>query len=743
MADPVPPTSPQQAQPQQGERVVSDQDKALAKEWMSRIEAAIKRTEAATKRFATNRQRLQGKNPDAEGKPYRTNLFFSNLASMRPQVYAKDPEFAVKPRKGVPEARLKMVQGFCDTAEALLQKLLVEDARLKKRTKRQLTAAYTTAVGWTKAQWQEDTKTDTAIIERMKDTQDNINKVEALRAELDDPSTTDHELKLAELQQTLAGLESQSEVTVWRGPVYDFVKSEDVIILDESVEEVQDYPRADAMAHRVWMTPQKYKAWAGYEAKKAKRYKPKAADGSTQDASGGDQHRCLLCVYEVWDQTSNRVLYVCDGEEGFVKPPMSPDWTGRQWYPFFLMLFNEVDGAFYPQSDVELITQLVNEYNTNRDDLVRDRKFALPLNVVRKGGALTPTDVTNITNRQGSDVIVVEGNGGKPIGDDIYSGTLGNINPTAYDTAPARGDIEQTLGGGDASRGTVTQAKTATEAEILAQGLRSRSSERTDITEDMLSDVGAYVLEMCLRKMTEAEVREIAGEEAVWPQMTADQIFRQVSVRVQGGSTGKPDRLQDQDRWTKVLPVIEKALAQVTELRAKGDNQSASAVVALVKETLRRFDERLDIEQYLPAPKEGEDGQGAPDPMQDPRVQQIGQQMQQQIQELTQQVQDLEAQLKSKADEAQATVAVGQANAQRDVEVAQINARRDIEVAKVTAPIEAEAKIIVARIQAEAAPANDTLPAATPLPDVPPIEPLETEPIEQLAPGGDMQPGPM
>jgi hypothetical protein len=73
-----------------------------------------------------------------------------------------------------------------------------------------------------------------------------------------------------------------------------------------------------------------------------------------------------------------------------------------------------------------------------------------------------------------------------------------------------------------------------------------------------------------------------------------------VTLDVRGGSTGKPDRLQDQDRWTKLLPVIEKTIEQVSELRAKGQNELAGALVELTRETLRRFDERLDIEQFLP-----------------------------------------------------------------------------------------------------------------------------------------------
>jgi len=717
----------------QGDREVPEGERKLAKDLLARIDAANKRNEEPLKEFEKNRKRLRGRDPDADNKRYRTNLFFSNLASMRPQVYAKDPEYAVRPSKGVPQDQLKKVQAFCNTSEILLHKVLVKDAKLKKRTKRQLTAAYTTAVGWAKCQWQEDRRKDPQIIERLKDTQDNIERLTALRAGLNDPGLCqDQDLEIEKLKQALAGLQTQAEVTVARGIAHDFVMSEDIIILDESVLEVQDYLRADAIAHRVWMTPAQFKERFGHDAKKARVYKP-MPNGSKQAAEATQEtHRCLLCVYEVWDQTSNRVLYVCEGESGYCKEPMSPDWPGERWYPFFLLLFNEIDGAFYPQSDVELITPLVDEYNRNRDDLVRDRKGALPLNVVRAGGSLKEDDIKAIKNREGSDVIVVSGVPGTPLNQDIYSGTLGTLNPANYDTTPARVDIEQTLGGGDASRGTVMEAKTATEAEIVSQGLRSRSAERTDITEDMLSEIGAYVLEILLRKMTPQEVTEIAGPEANWPQLSADQIFRLVSVEVLGGSTGKPDRLQEQDRWTKMLPVLRDSIMQAADLQAQGKTQQAQAIIELAKETLRRFEERFDIEQFLPKPKEGEEDGN--DPMQDPRVQQLVQKAQEEMQALQQQVKELEGKVASNEAQAQASVQVGQANAQRDVEVAELNARRDIEVARITAPIEAEAKVLVARIQAAAQPATDTLPASQPIPDVPPVEPIETEPLSELIP---------
>lgn len=684
------------------QRVVSPEDKALAGDFLKRIEAAAKRHDEVFRRFDENRKLLRGIDP-ANNTKIRTNLYFSNLAAMRPQVYAKDPEFTVKPGKGVPDEQLKLVQRFGQTAEAVLDKKLVQEAKLKRRAKRLLTSAFTTTVGWWKCAWQEKRKSDPLIVNRIKDTQDNIDRLESLREGVDEAQGgNEQELKLAQLRETLEGLQAKAEVTVAKGPTLDFVLSEDILILDDTVREVADYERASAIAHRVWMSPSQYKQRFGYDCAKGKTYTEKQGS-MTQDANGTEKDRALLCVWEVWEQDSNRVFHVCEGEEGFCDPPMSPDWTGERWYPFFLIVFNEVDGAFYPPSDVELIKPLVEEYNTNRADLVRDRKGALPLNIVRKGGALTHEDLDRIKNREGSDLVQVEGVGGQPISNDIWSGTLGQLNPANYDTAPARSDIEQLLGGGDASRGTVMKAKTATEAEILSQGLRSRSAERQDTMEDLLSEVGTYVLEMCLRKLSEQEVKEIAGADAVWPALSAEQIFKQVSVEVLGGSTGKPDRLQDQDRWTKLLPVIEKTLAQVAELRANGGEQQAEALIALVKETLRRFEERLDIDQFLPEKKEGEQPQ---DPMQDPRVQQLVQEGQAMIQELQAKVAELEKQVNDK-----------QAEVAASVQIAEIDAASKVRIAEVTAPIEAAAKVEVARITALAKPE--------------PMEPLEqAEPME-------------
>lgn len=745
-------TPPEQPAP----RVVDDQEKALVSDWNKRIEASKKRHSDQFKTFEVNRKLLRGR--DENGKKIPANLYFANLATMRPQVYAKDPEYSVTPSRGVSQERLQMMKKFGETSEAVLTKVLVQDANLKKRAKRQLTSAYTTSVGWLKACWQESPQVDPLITDKIKDTQDNLALLQAQREALDDPSIgNDTDLKIAQLNQTLQGLQSQTEVSVARGLALDFCLSEDVLCLDESVREFSDYLRSSALAHRVWFTRDKYKATFGYKPEKGKSYTEQS--GQINPNGSADQKADLLCVWEIWEQDSNRVFTVCEGEEGFCKPPFSPDWTGKRWYPFFGLAFNEIEGSFYPLSDIELTQESITEINETARDFIKDRKDARPINIVRKGGSLTPDDVEKIRNRNGTDLIMVEGVGGQPIANDIYIGSLAQLKPEVYDTTVARSFMEQIIGGGDANRGTVTKAKTATEAEILNQGIRSRSSERQDTMEDLLTDLGQYALQICLRKLSKQEVQQIAGADAEWPELNIDQIFDQITLEVRGGSTGKPNELQEQDRWTKLLPVIEKTIEQVSELRMKGQEALAQALIELTRETLRRFDERLDIEEFLPpAAKDGQ-----PDPAQ---LTQENAMLKQQMQEMTQQLHESNEKLAKGYISAAAVVATSlnpqagaaafgvtlrslesaddpqgqaplpnapmvpagpapidpamveqlqqqvatleqqlmqhEADGSKEIEKARINAHRDIEVTKVKAPIEAHAKVESARITAEA-----------------------------------------
>lgn len=634
-----------------GNRQVPEADKKFAGEWKKRIDAGLKRVEDKFKSFEESRALLAGKKEKGSKETVRANLHFSNMAVMLPQVYAKDPEFAVKPTEAVGEGNMPAVKKFAQTAEILLKAKVVKGGKLKARSKSLLRSGYSTSVGWLKASWQEQKGQDPLILNRLKDTQDNLDHVQRLLDEANDPQlAAKRQEKMAELSQALAGLKTPQEVTIARGIALDFVMSEDIVILDASVRTVSDYTRASAIAHRVWMTPEQYKETFGYESKKGKKYSESNGAKATTDSA--DKGCTLLCVWEIWSQADNRIFYVCEGEEGFCREPFSPDWTGKRWYPFFLLAWNELDGSFYPLSDVELTDKLVKEYNQSRDDFVRDRKACLPIRIVRKGGSFTDADVKNVTNADGGDTVVVEGVGGQPISNDIWSGQLGQIDEKNYDTSGVRYDMERILGGSDTTTGSITKAKTATETQILTQAVQSRNGDRRDVLEDLFNELGPYCVEMMLRKYTPDEVRKIAGPDAEWPQLAIDDIFDLVVIEVRGGSTGKPDKGMEQETWTKLLPIINEAVQKIAELRAQGQEPLAQAVIELTRETLRRFDERIDIEQFLPKAPQGQD---------DPSV------LKQQNVQLTQQLQDTQAKLKEAVDKvekgfisAAATIATSQ-----------------------------------------------------------------------------------
>lgn len=622
--------SPAAPQGQSAERIVSDADKALAKEWDKRIKAALKRVEAPFAKFEENRQLLAGKVKKGAQETVRANLHFANMAAMLPQVYAKDPEFAAKPTNAVGKDQLQAVKRFAATAEFMLRKIVVKDGKLKSRSKKLLRSGFATSVGWLKVSFQEKKGQDPLILNRIKDTQDNIDHVKRLLDETNDPKLAgQHQTKMAELQQALEGLQTPQEVTLAKGIALDFVMSEDILIIDPAIRSVDDYPRAAAIGHRVWMTPDQYRENFGYECKGGKNYTEQNGAMASTDSTNGKS--TLLCVWEIWSQADNRIFYVCDGEEGFCKEPMSPEWTGKRWYPFFLLAWNEIDGGFYPLSDVELTDKLVKEYNENREDFVRDRRECLPITVIRKGGSLTPDDVKNISNAQGGDKVMVEGVGGQPLTNDLFIGSMGTLNPLNYNTDATRYDMERILGGSDTTTGSITKAKTLGEAQMLSAAVQSRNGDRRDTLEDLFNEMGPYCVEVMLRKYNEAEVQKIAGPDAAWPSMGIEDIFDLVSIEVRGGSTGKPDKALEQETWTKLLPIVNEAVAKVAELRQQGQEPLAQAVIELTRETLRRFDERIDIEQFLPKMPEGED---------DPML------LKQQVIQQQQQLEEMQAKLK-------------------------------------------------------------------------------------------------
>lgn len=683
----------------------TDQEKALAKQWSKKLEKALKkqRDEKQEKRFKELRAYVRGDiGDDGEKGLVRTNIIHSNFAAILPQIYAKNPEIAVNPSEAAGDVT-PWVPGFCKTMQAVLNRCFIKDANLKKRAKSAIRSAMTTGSGWAKLSWQKDVRTDPLIDNRINDTQDNIQRINHLISEIDegDDSRCELEAKHGELEQQLRQLQEQAEVNVVEGVVIDRLLTEDIFIIDDTIYDFDQYEQAEAIAHRVWMTSEQYEQTFGKECPKtASRYGPDKREDERQ--TNTDENITLVAVFETWDKTSNTVYTLCAGADEFARDPYTPKSIGKRFYPFFALAFNPVDGRTEPLSDAELLKELQDEYSTTRTNFSEHRKENLPVRVYRKGGDLTDSDINKLTNRKGNDWVGIEGNPDSPLEKDIAILQNPSIDPNTYDVQPILRDAEMVLGAGDAAKGVVNKAKTATEAEIMAQGLQSRVAERQDVVEDWIAEMAQYSAEILLQELTTEQVQRISGPDAVWPQMNKEQIFDLVNIEIRAGSSGRPNKAKEREQWGQMLPQIQKSVEQVMQLRQAGQNDMAETVMKLLEETLRRFDERIDIESFLPKKQEGEQPQIPPE-------------LQQQIQQAQAQMQQLQAeneQLKQVAEGKQQQQAFEQdkfafEQNKAGVELQQNERQSEhdrlarLEESRIKAESDRQAKIEVAQINAE------------------------------------------
>jgi hypothetical protein len=711
----------------------TQQEKDAVKVWNDRIERA--ETNPNFKQWvallAELREYVAGtKHNDKTISPLvRTNLIFATIAAHLPEVYAKNPDIGVTPTDAVPEAQMGNVKKFAQTAEKVLHKMLVEEGRLKKRCKANIRSTSTTAIGVVKMVYQKEYRGDPIIIHRIEDTQDNLAKIEALIEGLkkeDDP--TQLATKRDELRANYKALTAKNEVRIFKGFAVDRLKSEDFLILDENIVEFDEYVDARALAQRTWMTVDQAEQLLQMKMIGATKYgRPRIDDKSAQSNNPNPDNappgEMFVCVVEIWDKENGVVRTVVKGMSRWAREPYAPSHVPQRWYPFYVLGFNIIEGRWRPLSDVELLKQLQDEYNTTRTNYADVREKAAPKRIVRKGGNLAEQDVKNIMNSDNKDWVAVEGNPQVPINQDVMQLDGLKIDPQAYDVTVIRNDMDLVVGRSDASRANLIKPKTATEAEIMQEAMSTRTAERRDTNEDLMSEMGAAALEIALNDLSKTEVQQLAGADCEWPQApeSVEQIFRQVVVRVRAGSTGKPNQAKEREQWGQLLPQIAKAMEQVSQLRLQGNYDMADAVVELLRETLRRFEEHLDLDAIIPPIKR--DDKGQPIAQQQAAMELV--QVKQQVEQLQQALAKCQDDLKKAQSGEQSKLAQIEADKQAKVAQAGVDqvretaiaarekakAEDDAAFARWKATLEAATKIITAELTS-AMSANAKDPAA-------------------------------
>lgn len=598
---------------------VSDQEQAQVSWWADKIKTGYKQDhEAQFKKFKKWRDYVAGRvGDDGKGGLVRVNLIQSTIQALLPHVYAQNPQVDCRPSDSVGTSRLAIAKGFGRTLEIVIGKQF-ESANLKGVAKRTLRRAMTTSAGWAKVAYQRDIRTDPIIQQRLNDTQDNLERIKALILQMgqDNPDRDEVLRNQAELQQQQAALHDQAEVTVAEGLAIDPVLTEDILV-EPGIREIADYRQAGWIAERIWVrpddAPSMFPALSLDDLKTAESFAERSKDGeaqTTRSATNGEPDPGWLAVWEIWHKSSETVFTWIQGMSKWARPPWQPTNVGERWYPFFLLAFNWVDGERWPLADVEMWIELADEYNRVRTSFSEHRARSRPGSIIT--AEVSPEDMEKINRRQTGETVAINLPPNIPANQLVADIGGPRIDPALYDTTPVRFDLEIVSGVQDANRGGVDVAKTATEAEIEQSGLTTRISERRDTIEDWVQDMAQYGAEILLQELSPEQVKRIAGEEAIWPQLAKADIYDLVTVEIRAGSAGKPNKAREQQTWGTLLPQLYNGAMQYAAAVQTGNTVLAESIRALARQTLMVFDERLEVDEFFPPQQQQSMGMGQP-----------------------------------------------------------------------------------------------------------------------------------
>lgn len=710
------------------EREPDAQEAAHAKRLHERIKHFDGLQDERRKKWKKARTYVDG-NPGEDGSSglVRVNMIGSFVETIQANIYAKAPEIAVTPEDRPDESEYPALTAVGKTVQTALNTWLVKDGDLKRRGKSAVRAAITCTTGWVKVLYQREKGREPIVRNNINDIQDNIARIERLREEVADDST-DHEAELVSLRQQEQALTSQPEVVLSEGMVVDHVPTEDIIILDASVRDIDEAPQSSAIAHRIKMTGAAFK----------NRFKVKPPSKGVEEPQGEgnvDDDDKIVIVYEVWSKDDNTVYTLCKGENRWIQPPYQPPKLGDRWYPFFALQLRRVDGVLYPLSLVELLIELQDEYNTRHTRASEHRRKNLPVRVVNKSSGITDQEIDAVNNRKiGTDVIGLTADPNVPLANQLASLPEIPFNPAMYDVSDVMRDMEMVAGVQDASRGAINKAKTATEAEIMAQGMQSRSSEVIDTVEEWLTDIAKYAAHLLMLELTADQVKERLGQSAMWPELTAREQLKLLGITIRSGSTARPNKMRERDQWIQLMPMMQEALQKSAELEQMNP-KLARAILKILQETLNRFDEKLDIKQFLGI-ELAEDGEEADLP---PEVMQQMEQGKALIEELQAKLQQAGEALKSRVDEMNLERDKAQTAAQATIDSdrtkAEIAADADVEKARIAAVsaenvkrLEVAGQLLVSDQQMTMDQAlqavDETVQALLPAEPLPPLEPM-------------------
>jgi hypothetical protein len=597
---------------------------ALVKDWIDKVLRAKKHWKKPFDRMREDMDFYMGKqwsSSDTDDR-YVANIVQRHVAQRVSQMYAKNPKFTAKRRDtldfavwdgemssiqnvqtvmmasdqtGMPPDPMalqlvedikqgydkrRMLEKVAKTMEIVAHHQIQEQQPVFKGQMKQLVRrTCVTGVGFLKLGYNRVMEKRPEDVEKITDITEQITMIERLTADRTDAIFTDEDKRLEQLRLMLKDLQAKQDVIVREGVVFDFPLSP-TIIPDTKCRQLNGFVGAEWVAQEFILDVE--------EVKEIYKVDLGKAFTAYQDPNGGagDDDRKSVVVWEIYSKKDGLLYVVADGYHEFLKEPAAPPLALERFWPFFSLIFNEVesDKDIYPPSDVRLLMPVQREYNRARQSL-REHRFANRPAYATYDGALSEKDIINLQSHPANAVIRLNNlNPGQAVNSILQPIQHSPIDAALYDTSMLLDDMMRLVGSQEANLGG-TGGSTATEVSVAEGSRMSSLSSNVDDIEDFLSDLARATGQVLLLEMDEMTVKKIAGPGAVWPHLTSAEVAQELFLEVEAGSNGRPNKAIQIQNFERLAPT----LLQIPGISPEW----------LAREAIKRLDDGMDVKDAI------------------------------------------------------------------------------------------------------------------------------------------------
>lgn len=503
--------------------------------------------------------------------------------------------------------RRTQVKKLGQTLEILFRHAMDEQKPLdfKMAMKKLVRRTCTTSVGYVELGFQREYGPRPGMEEALADCRQRMEHISVLKRDIAAGDIDPCDAEVAELQASLASLQSEPEIIVREGLVFDYPVSTRVIP-DKNCKSLVGFVGAQHMTVEYLydkdtvegmfgikldkFTPHREDASEKKADEEGAGWAAPAADGAdatdTQPHDDGPEKDDMVLVWKYYDKPSGLVYYLADGHDCWLRPPAAPDVFVSDFWPLYALTFNDVEheDELYPPSDVRLMRDMQKEYNRSRQGKREHREYARPRTAYAKG-TLDNEDIDALRSAKPFDCIGLNAGEGQDLNKVVQQLKVAAVDPNLYDTGEIMTDMQVVVGTSAGQLGVASSKSTATESAIASGSAAQTDSSSVDDLDAFLSCVARGGGQILLKEMSAEKVMRTVGPGAVWPTMTLSDIADELYLCIEAGSSGKPNQAIEVKNWQMMLPF----LIQMPNI----------SKMWLARETIRRLDDKADLTEAI------------------------------------------------------------------------------------------------------------------------------------------------